>query len=466
VTTIDRTSSGGRLRRSDAGRWAVYELHAPAIRAYAARRVEPDAIDDVVAETFAIAWRKLPREADPLPWLYAVARRVAHGHRRSHARRSALLVKVAASARDAVPDPAEQIHGNPALARAFATLTEQEREAIRLVAWECLEHGDAARAAGCSRATFAVRLSRARLRLRKALGDHEEQGRAQAPPDRAEALPSDRIASMEAPRRRARAGGAAGGIAVFLSMLAIGFWGSDRSEDAPITAALPGVEHVIAQAAHAADASDGRILEVTSIYGLDSTIGGDPPERVARRSTTWIRLDGRGRVAQMRSLTRTGSAGILPGLDSASSRGAGAGPWWTEVWEPPNARAPRGRFRRIAMRLVANSMILRAAAILRRAQAGRGPHVALVGEVTVGGRRAYRLRIDSIDAPPRHRGYKELFVDAVTYAPLKLTQRTWGRSDNDGSRYDERVEEVIVERRLLDDTAQNRRLLEVRGPTR
>lgn len=162
-------------------RWAVYETHASAIRAYAARRVEPDAVDDVVAETFAIAWRKLPREADPLPWLYAVARRVVHGHRRSHARRTALLARVVSGhAREAPPlDPSEQIGGSdPALIRAFEQLTETEREAIRLVAWEGLEHADAARAAGCSRGTFAVRLSRARVRLRTAL---EREAEAAAP---------------------------------------------------------------------------------------------------------------------------------------------------------------------------------------------------------------------------------------------------------------------------------------------
>jgi RNA polymerase sigma-70 factor (ECF subfamily) len=194
VTNRDRTSAraarradagsrGAPAARNDDGRWAVYEAHASAIRAYAARRVEPDAVDDVVAETFAIAWRKLPREADPLPWLYAVARRVVHGHRRSHARRGALFAKVAGSTSAAGPDPAEQVHGDPALARAFATLSEQEREAIRLVAWECLDPDSAARAAGCSRATFAVRLSRARLRLRKALAElHEVDSRSTTTP--------------------------------------------------------------------------------------------------------------------------------------------------------------------------------------------------------------------------------------------------------------------------------------------
>jgi RNA polymerase sigma-70 factor (ECF subfamily) len=158
-------------RRSDPRRWAVYEQHASAIHAYAARRVEADGVDDVVAETFAIAWRRLPREADPLPWLYGVARRVVHGHRRSHSRRGALLERIAGRGGDgpAAPDPAEHVTGDPALARAFATLTVSEREAICLVAWEGLAHADAARAAGCSPATFAVRLSRARTRLRTAL---------------------------------------------------------------------------------------------------------------------------------------------------------------------------------------------------------------------------------------------------------------------------------------------------------
>lgn len=168
-----RTAERSPAVRPRDARWAVYEQHAQAIRRYAARRVEPDAVDDVVAETFAIAWRKLPREADPLPWLYAVARRVVHGHRRSHARRGALLARaISGHVTEApAPDPADVVDDghDPALIRAFEQLTETEREAVRLIAWEGLEHADAARAAGCSRATFAVRLSRARVRLRTAL---------------------------------------------------------------------------------------------------------------------------------------------------------------------------------------------------------------------------------------------------------------------------------------------------------
>jgi RNA polymerase sigma-70 factor (ECF subfamily) len=152
-------------------RWEVYERHAPALQRFAARRVEPDAVDDVVAEVFAIAWRKLPREGDPLPWLYAVAGKVIHTHRRSYARRTSLLARVAGrlGSIPAPADPADLIDSDPQLARAFATLTAREQEAICLIAWEGLSQQDAARAAGCSPATLAVRYSRARVRLTAAL---------------------------------------------------------------------------------------------------------------------------------------------------------------------------------------------------------------------------------------------------------------------------------------------------------
>jgi hypothetical protein len=122
--------------------------------------VEASAVDDIVAETFAIAWRRLPARADPLPWLYGVARRVVHGHRRAHVRRAALTARlVSRHAATPPPDPAELIVDDPALAVAFATLTEREREAVRLVAWEGLSHARAAAAAGCSPGAFAVRLA-------------------------------------------------------------------------------------------------------------------------------------------------------------------------------------------------------------------------------------------------------------------------------------------------------------------
>ena len=143
---------------------AIYEAHHAALCAYFARRAAPDEVEDLAAETFAVAWRKLPRRIEhPLPWLYAVAGRVLANHRRKVSRQAPGVAGVGSA------DPAELVLGDRGLAQAFARLSDRDREAICLVAWEGLSAADAARAAGCSAATFHVRLSRARARLRRLL---------------------------------------------------------------------------------------------------------------------------------------------------------------------------------------------------------------------------------------------------------------------------------------------------------
>jgi RNA polymerase sigma-70 factor (ECF subfamily) len=143
---------------------AIYETHHAAVCAYFARRAPRDEVEDLAAETFTVAWRKLPRRVEhPLPWLYAVAGKVLANHRRRAARKGALAPDPSTG------DPAERFGGDRGLAAAFATLSERDREAICLVAWEGLSVPDAARAAGCSAATFHVRLSRARARLARLL---------------------------------------------------------------------------------------------------------------------------------------------------------------------------------------------------------------------------------------------------------------------------------------------------------
>jgi RNA polymerase sigma-70 factor, ECF subfamily len=143
----------------------IYAAHHAAVCAYFARRVPRDEVEDLAAETFEVAWRKLPRRIrEPLPWLYAVAGKVLANHRRRAARRPVTLTG------DAPPNPAEII-SDRGLAHAFAQLNDRDREALCLVAWEGLSHRDAARAAGCSIPTFSVRLSRARSRLRALLDD-------------------------------------------------------------------------------------------------------------------------------------------------------------------------------------------------------------------------------------------------------------------------------------------------------
>jgi RNA polymerase sigma-70 factor (ECF subfamily) len=149
---------------------ALFEAHRSAVLAYARRRVDADAAADVVAETFLVAWRRLDAvDDDPLPWLYGVARRVIANQRRSQRRSEALVGRLAENGTPHATSPEGSSATGDALRSAFAQLGERDREALRLVAWEDLGPEQAARAAGCSRATFAVRLHRARRRLAAAL---------------------------------------------------------------------------------------------------------------------------------------------------------------------------------------------------------------------------------------------------------------------------------------------------------
>ena len=148
---------------------ALYEAHAGAVLAYARRRIGPEAAEDVLAETFLVAWRRRDDvPPDALPWLYAVTANVLRNRARSDRRQAALSARLAAE--PASPAlPADDDTPDPRLREALATLKPIDREALLLTAWEGLSADRAARAAGCSRATFHVRLHRARKRLAHAL---------------------------------------------------------------------------------------------------------------------------------------------------------------------------------------------------------------------------------------------------------------------------------------------------------
>jgi RNA polymerase sigma-70 factor (ECF subfamily) len=153
---------------------AIFAATHRRVLAYAVRRAESTAeAEEVVSETFLIAWRRLddmPQTA--LPWLLGTARRVLANQRRSSQRRmpggphvDIDQLEVAAD-RSSIPD---RIGEREAFAAAFTSLGERDREVLALVAWDGLEVRDAALAIGCSAAAFSLRLHRARRRLSKGL---------------------------------------------------------------------------------------------------------------------------------------------------------------------------------------------------------------------------------------------------------------------------------------------------------
>jgi RNA polymerase sigma-70 factor (ECF subfamily) len=143
----------------------LYNHYSPDLAMYALRRTDRETAQDVVAETFTVAWRRLddvPASA-PLPWLYGIARRVLANQRRSAARLAALRERLEREG-TAAPQVADR-----ALAEALRHLSESDRELLMLVAWEGLSSAEAAVALGCSNAACRVRLHRARRRLAAAL---------------------------------------------------------------------------------------------------------------------------------------------------------------------------------------------------------------------------------------------------------------------------------------------------------
>jgi RNA polymerase sigma factor (sigma-70 family) len=143
----------------------VFDAHFRAVLAYAVRRGERAEADDVVAETFLVAWRRLDElPEDPKPWLLAVARGVLANQRRAAGRRAALDERLARE-REVLGESLE----DPPVLRALGRLSESDRELLLLVAWEGLSNKEAAATLECSCTALKVRLHRARLRLRATL---------------------------------------------------------------------------------------------------------------------------------------------------------------------------------------------------------------------------------------------------------------------------------------------------------
>jgi RNA polymerase sigma-70 factor (ECF subfamily) len=150
----------------------MFDRHGPALYRYAYRRVGADAADDVVEESFVVAWRRraeLPD--DPLPWLYRTAANVIANHHRSRARGDRLAARSAAQPPRLGHDPADRVALRRSLAAALGALSDRDREALLLVGWEDLDLDQAAAVAGCSVVAFRGRLRRARNRLRQHLRD-------------------------------------------------------------------------------------------------------------------------------------------------------------------------------------------------------------------------------------------------------------------------------------------------------
>jgi RNA polymerase sigma factor (sigma-70 family) len=150
----------------------VYARHYPDIVRYGLRRVaDPEAAAELAQEVFVVAWRRRAEVPEScLPWLYGVARRVLANRWRARRTGPDLVPLPDGGLVAAAADPGvEASVGVHDVRRALAGLAGADQEILRLIGWEELTVAEAAQVLGCTRATAAVRLHRARRRLTRAL---------------------------------------------------------------------------------------------------------------------------------------------------------------------------------------------------------------------------------------------------------------------------------------------------------
>jgi RNA polymerase sigma-70 factor (ECF subfamily) len=170
-----RVEGGCRVpeRTGDDERFAfLYNANRAAVVAYCRRRVPGEVVDDVIAEVFLTAWRRIDQvpSGSELPWLYGVARYVVANHQRSSIRRSRLAARVLSHGSQAARDMSvTDAECDRSVLDALAALSPSDQELLRLRAWEELNSAEIGLVLGIAVSAVDMRLSRARRRFERAL---------------------------------------------------------------------------------------------------------------------------------------------------------------------------------------------------------------------------------------------------------------------------------------------------------
>jgi RNA polymerase sigma factor (sigma-70 family) len=162
----------------------LYDRHARAIYRYGLRRVGPDAVDDVVADTFLIAYERREHfdqaRMTALPWLYGIATNVVHRHRFAERRHHRAMARLPPPDHEfAFTDQLAARLDAAVLVRALsaelARMSARQRDVLFLFA-AGLSYADIATTLEIPIGTVMSRLHRARARLQPALASLPSSG--------------------------------------------------------------------------------------------------------------------------------------------------------------------------------------------------------------------------------------------------------------------------------------------------
>lgn len=153
----------------------IFERHVRAVGGYIRRRVGQDAVEDVLSETFLVAFRRRGSFdhvwESARPWLLGIATRLVRSHRAMEARQwRAFQASAGAGEAGGLPhdEADEHLDAQAALrelAPRIAALSVKDRDTLLLYAWGDLTYEQVAAALGVPVGTVRSRLNRVRRRL-------------------------------------------------------------------------------------------------------------------------------------------------------------------------------------------------------------------------------------------------------------------------------------------------------------
>jgi len=149
----------------------LYRGQLVEISRFISRRVDQADVDDLASELFEIAWNKRAtiQEGLELAWLYKTARYLIANLRRKTQNRNRILASI--SFPDSAPSAESIALADIELAGAWSKLSAKDRELLALWALEGLEVKQIAHVMEISDNACAIRLSRAKEKLRVLLAD-------------------------------------------------------------------------------------------------------------------------------------------------------------------------------------------------------------------------------------------------------------------------------------------------------
>ncbi|MCW2864728.1 MAG: polymerase, sigma-24 subunit, subfamily [Actinoallomurus sp.] len=184
-TVVDDSHVIDRSLRDPDAFAELFHRHSGEIGRYVTRRVGPGIAEDIVAETFLIAFRRRDSydgsQQGARPWLYGIATNVMRRHRRDEVRalraleRTGIDPVMTESFADRVDGRVSAAETSRLLAPALARLNAGQRDVLLLTAWAGLTLDQIAEVLGIPHGTARSRLNRARTKIRAALVGAQER---------------------------------------------------------------------------------------------------------------------------------------------------------------------------------------------------------------------------------------------------------------------------------------------------